>query len=91
VSTGPGGLDLQHRTLSHYQEFFRQAGLPLEVKRVNLSRGLKYYFGQMVNGLTHARYAFIGTKKSGDQPGWNLPERSAAKRLGSRVVSLHDK
>ena len=64
VSLGPGGLDLRHRSLSHYQEFFRQAGLPVEVKRVNLSRGFRYYFGQMVNGLTHARYAFIGTKKT---------------------------
>jgi len=68
VSIGPGGLDLRHRTLSHYQEFFRQAGLPLEVKRVNLAQGFRYYFGQMVNGLTHARYAFIGLKKTADVP-----------------------
>jgi ubiquinone/menaquinone biosynthesis C-methylase UbiE len=59
---GPGGLDLRHYSLSQYREFFKQAGLPLKIKRVNLSRGFKYLFGQMVNGLTHARYAFIGTK-----------------------------
>ena len=70
VIPGPGGLDLRHRTLSHYCEFFRQAGLPLEVKRVNLAKGLRYYFGQMVNGLTHARYAFIGTKKGSGEQGW---------------------
>src|SRR2546423_795487 len=57
---GPGGLELRHYSLSQYEEFFKQAGLPLAVKRVNFSRGLSYYFGQMVNGLTHARYAFIG-------------------------------
>jgi ubiquinone/menaquinone biosynthesis C-methylase UbiE len=51
-------------TLAHYRELFKQAGLPLEVKRVNLSRGFKYYVNEMVNGLTHARYAFIGTKRS---------------------------
>jgi SAM-dependent methyltransferase len=66
--SGPGGLDLRHKTLSHYREFFRQAGLPLEVKRVNLSSGFRYYFGQMVNGLTHARYAFIGRKRTRREP-----------------------
>src|SRR5438105_9536806 len=65
---GPGGLELHHYSLSQYEEFFRQADLPLEVKRVNLSHGLRYYFGQMVNGLTHARYAFIGTKRARIEP-----------------------
>ena len=51
-------------TLSHYRELFRQASLPLEIKPVNLARGFKYYVNKVVNGLTHARYAFIGTKKS---------------------------
>jgi ubiquinone/menaquinone biosynthesis C-methylase UbiE len=50
-------------TLSDYKEFFKQAGLPLEVKRVNTSSGFKYYLNAVVNGLTHARYAFIGTKR----------------------------
>jgi ubiquinone/menaquinone biosynthesis C-methylase UbiE len=54
-----------HRyTLSHYKEFFKQAALPLEVKQVTFSRGVKYYVDKMVNGLTHARYAFIGKKRS---------------------------
>jgi ubiquinone/menaquinone biosynthesis C-methylase UbiE len=57
------GIDERFYTLSDYEEFFRQAALPLEVQRVNLSRGWKYYVDKMVNGLTHARYAFIGTKK----------------------------
>jgi len=50
-------------TLAHYKELFRQASLPLEVKPMNLSRGFKYYLNKMVNGLTHARYAFVGTKR----------------------------
>ena len=46
-----------------YRELFKIAGLPLEIKRVNTSSGFKYYFNAVVNGLTHARYAFIGTKR----------------------------
>ena len=51
-------------SLGHYKELFKQAALPLEVKSVSLSSGLKYYLNKMVNGLTHARYVFIGTKRS---------------------------
>lgn len=50
--------------LSEYREFFENAGLRLTVKRVTLSRGMKYYFDRVVNGLTHARYAFVATKSS---------------------------
>jgi len=50
--------------LSEYRVFFENAGLKLTVKRVTLSQGMKYYFDRMVNGLTHARYAFVGTKSS---------------------------
>lgn len=57
------GVNERFYTLSDYKEFFRQAALPLEVKRVNISSGFKYYFNAVVNGLTHARYAFIGAKK----------------------------
>jgi ubiquinone/menaquinone biosynthesis C-methylase UbiE len=56
------GVNERFYTLADYKEFFRQAALPLEVKRVNLSEGFKYYVNKMVNGLTHARYAFIGKK-----------------------------
>jgi hypothetical protein len=35
----------------------------LTVHRVNLASGVKYLFDQMVNGLTHARYAFVATKR----------------------------
>ena len=38
--------------------------MTMEEKRVNLSSGFKYYVNAMVNGLTHARYAFVGTKRS---------------------------
>jgi ubiquinone/menaquinone biosynthesis C-methylase UbiE len=57
------GINERYHTLSAFKEFFRQAALPLEVKRVNISSGFKYYFDAVVNGLTHARYAFIGTKR----------------------------
>lgn len=50
-------------TLADYREFFTLAELVLEIKRVNLASGVKYYFDQMVNGFTHARYAFVGTKR----------------------------
>ena len=50
--------------LSEYRHFFETAGLELTAKRVTLSRGVKYYFDRMVNGLTHARYAFVATKKA---------------------------
>ena len=48
--------------VSEYRDFFEHAGLKLELKRVVLSRGFKYYFDKAVNGLTHARYAFVATK-----------------------------
>jgi ubiquinone/menaquinone biosynthesis C-methylase UbiE len=57
------GVNDRFYSLGDYKEFFRQASLPLEVKRVNISRGIKYYVNAVVNGLTHARYAFIGTKR----------------------------
>ena len=58
------GVNERFHSLADYKEFFRQAALPLEVKRVNVSSGFKYYFNAVVNGLTHARYAFIGTKRN---------------------------
>jgi ubiquinone/menaquinone biosynthesis C-methylase UbiE len=61
------GVDERFYSLADYKEFFRQASLPLEVKRVNLSKGFKYYVDEMVNGLTHARYAFVGTKRGGSR------------------------
>src|SRR5208283_2606778 len=57
------GVNERFYTLADYKEFFRQAALPLQVKRVNLSTGFKYYVDELVNGLTHARYAFIGVKR----------------------------
>jgi SAM-dependent methyltransferase len=66
--TGPGGLALNYYSLGHYRESFKQAGLPLQVKRVNLATGFRYYVHKMVNGLTDARVAFIATKRSGATP-----------------------
>jgi ubiquinone/menaquinone biosynthesis C-methylase UbiE len=56
------GVSDRFYTLSDYKEYFKQAALPCEARRVNLSSGFKYYMDKMVNGLTHARYAFIATK-----------------------------
>ncbi len=58
------GVNERYYSLAHYKEFFKQAAMPIEVKRVTLSSGLKYFFDQVFNGLTHARYAFIGVKRS---------------------------
>ncbi|HTL54655.1 MAG TPA: class I SAM-dependent methyltransferase [Candidatus Limnocylindrales bacterium] len=57
------GVNERFYALADFKEFFRQASLPLQVKRVNVSSGFKFYFNAVVNGLTHARYAFIGTKR----------------------------
>jgi len=51
--------------LADYREFFTQAGLSLEAKRVNLASGFRYYVNKLVNALTRARYAFIAVKRSG--------------------------
>ncbi len=49
--------------LQEYRDFFTRAGLELEARRVNLSSGMRYFFDEVVNGLTHARYAFVATKR----------------------------
>ncbi len=58
------GVAAMNYTLADYREFFLQAGLPVEARRVNLSHGFRYYVNELVNGLTHARYAFVGTKRA---------------------------
>jgi SAM-dependent methyltransferase len=57
------GVNEHFYTLTEYIRFFREAGLALRVEPVNLDSGLKYLFNELVNGLTHARYAFIATKR----------------------------
>jgi ubiquinone/menaquinone biosynthesis C-methylase UbiE len=37
------GVNERFYTLADYKEFFKQAGLPLQVKRVNVYAGFKYY------------------------------------------------
>jgi hypothetical protein len=72
--------------LADYREFFRQAALPCEARRVSLATGFKYYVDIMVNGITHARYAFIATKrgKAGTDKPWrplaSPEERATARR-----------
>lgn len=58
------GVNEHFYTLAEYREFFERAGFRMDAKRVNLSTGMKYLFNQMVNGLTHARYAFVAAKKA---------------------------
>ncbi len=58
------GVNDRFYTLADYKEFFKQAALPCEAKRVSLASGFKYYVDIMVNGITHARYAFIAAKQS---------------------------
>lgn len=57
------GVNEHFYNLEEYREFFERAGLRLEAQRVNLSSGLKYFFNEVVNGLTHARYAFVATRR----------------------------
>jgi SAM-dependent methyltransferase len=58
------GVNEHLYTLAEYKDFFHQAGMTLHPVRVNLSSGLKFYFNEVVNGLTHARYAFVATQDS---------------------------
>jgi SAM-dependent methyltransferase len=58
------GINDRFYTLADYEEFFRQASLPMEAVSVNFSGGVKYYVNKMLNGFTHARYAFLGRKNS---------------------------
>jgi SAM-dependent methyltransferase len=56
------GVNEHFYTMAEYEDFFDQAGLSLRAIPVNLSSGMKFYFDKMVNGLTHARYAFVAVK-----------------------------
>jgi ubiquinone/menaquinone biosynthesis C-methylase UbiE len=79
------GVNERFYTLADYKEFFKQAAMPLQVKRVNLSSGFKYYVNNLVNGLTHARYAFVGTKR-----GRTIAGSRPAARAGSTKTDLSD-
>ena len=46
-----------------YLDQFERAGFAAKASRVSLASGLKYYLDAMVNGLTHARYVFVATRK----------------------------
>lgn len=56
------GVNEHMYSLAEYRQFFTSAGLEFKAERINLAAGLKFYFNEIVNGLTHARYAYIGTK-----------------------------
>lgn len=59
------GRDLY--SLEDYGRFFTAAGLRMESKRVNLASGMKYFFNEMLNGITHGRYALVA-RKPGKRP-----------------------
>ena len=79
------GVNERFYTLADYKEFFKQAALPCEARRVTLSSGFKYYVDKMVNGLTHARYAFIASKRgrAATVKSW-LPVAIRNERIASR-------
>ncbi len=52
------------RSREEYEELFQRAGFEVTTLRLNLARGWKYYFNEMVNGLTHARYVFVARRLS---------------------------
>ena len=90
------GVNDRFYSLADYKEFFRQAALPLEVKRVNVSSGFKYFFNAVVNGLTHARYAFIGRKKNQPEPLYGAkprgqPEFTAVRTRDQSHLRLRDR
>jgi SAM-dependent methyltransferase len=58
------GVNEHLYTLAEYRGFFAAAGFRMEPKRVNLAAGLKFCFDELVNGLTHARYAFVARKEA---------------------------
>jgi SAM-dependent methyltransferase len=60
ASEKPAGRELY--SLADYERFFAAAGLPMESKRVNLASGMKYFFNEMLNGVTHGRYALVARK-----------------------------
>lgn len=57
------GAPAQAYRLEEYRDFFTRAGLELEARRVNLASGMKFLFDGVVNGLTHARYALVATRR----------------------------
>jgi ubiquinone/menaquinone biosynthesis C-methylase UbiE len=67
-------------TLTDYKEFFAQAGLPVETRRINLVRGFRYYMKKLVSRPNQSRYAFVGAKRS-------EPKRAQA-RLSFRARTI---
>lgn len=58
------GVNEHMYTLKEYAAFFAAGGLRFEAHPVSLAGGLKYYYDRVVNGLTHARYAFLGSHRA---------------------------
>jgi SAM-dependent methyltransferase len=60
-----------------FEDLFERAGFALTVFPVSLATGLKYYFDKMVQGLTHARYVFVATRReSAGRGGLTVPRRA---------------
>jgi ubiquinone/menaquinone biosynthesis C-methylase UbiE len=56
------GVNERLYTLADSDEFFKQASLPLQVKRVKPASRFNDCVNEVVNGPTYARYAFVGNK-----------------------------
>ena len=56
------GVNEHYYTLAEYRQFFVDADFEFEAIPVNLASGSKRLWNHLVNGLTHARYAFLATK-----------------------------
>lgn len=56
------GVNEHYYTLAEYRRFFVEAGFQFQAIPVNLASGLKFHWNRAVNGLTHARYAFVAIK-----------------------------
>jgi len=58
------GVNEHYYTLAEYRRFFVSAGFQLTTEPVILGQGIRTWWERAVNGLTHARYAFLASKSS---------------------------
>jgi 2-polyprenyl-3-methyl-5-hydroxy-6-metoxy-1,4-benzoquinol methylase len=61
--SGQGAASGPFYSIGHYEELFRQGGLPVDTFRVNLSSGFRFFLEECANGLMWAHYAFVGVKR----------------------------
>lgn len=59
----PLGMNSPIYSRADYLDLFDRAGFSVKASRVSLASGLRYYFDTVINGLTHARYVFVATRR----------------------------